>query len=362
MAKYVSFIDECGNTGTDLLEKKQPLFTLASVSVPKVSAEYLREQVNVVFSSLKEKDEKELKARNWVRSAPKREGMRRLLEEVRLQEGFVTVAAVDKIWLLASLVVQNFLDTEYNSKANVYLSPSLFDPVDAREIASYFYSVIDKGDREIIAAAFRKPTLESVRRACDYLVSITDNVALKEILEDCDVKRLYSEDLVHTAWKKAGVEYSPNLAAFADLGRRLALSLEKRLSETDVVFDHCVEFDDPFSSLYEFCKDFNYVEEKDRILGMNTWRGFIDRFDVANSKSEPLLLLADIVATGFTKTAEKILQGRELNDFDETLIKLLKSSGLDNSINVIMPTNQGECLLRRVSQRECWPWPTHCRY
>lgn len=349
MAKYVSFVDECGNTGTDLLEKKQPLFTLACVSVPEVSAEYLREQVNAVFSGLKEKDEKELKARNWVKSAPKREGMRKLLEEVRMQEGFVTVAAVDKIWLLAALVVQNFLDPAYNSKAEVYLGPALFNPDAAREIASYFHSVIAKGDCEIIVAAFRKPTLESVRRAFDYLVSITDNVAFKEILEDCDVKRLYSEDLVYHAWKKAGVEYSPNLAAFADLGRRLAGSLEKRSSETDVVFDHCVEFDEPFNSLYEFCKDFNYVEEKDRILGMNTWKGFIDRFDVANSKSEPLLLLADIVATGFTKTAEKILQGRELNDFDETLIKLVQSSDLDNSINVIMPTNQCERLLERVS-------------
>ncbi|MBD5292619.1 MAG: DUF3800 domain-containing protein [Bacteroides sp.] len=349
MAKYMSFIDECGNTGTDLLEMTQPLFILACVSVPETSADYLREQVTTTFNSLKEKEEKELKARRWLKSAPKREGMRRLLEKVRFHEGFITVVVVDKIWLLAALVVQNFLDPEFNPKANVYLGPTLFNPVYAREITAYFYSVIEKGDREIIAAAFRKSTLENIRRAFDYLVSITDNPEFKEIIEGCDINRLFDEELSCNAWEKAGVEYSPNLTAFADLGRRLAVSLEKRSSETDVVFDHCVEFDDPFSNLYEFCGGFKYVEEKDRVLGMNTWKGFINRFDVANSKSEPLLLLADIVATGFTKMTWKILKSEELDDFDHTLINLLKSSGLDKSINVLMAPTQGEDLLSRVS-------------
>lgn len=323
--KYISFIDECGNTGTNLLDQKQSLFTLACVSVPEVSAECLRQKVNAVFESLKEKDEKELKTRKWVKSKAKRDGMNRLLEEVRHQECQVSFVVVDKLWMLSSLVVQNFLDPQYNPNVKV-LGDELFNPVSTRQIADYFYSVIDKGNEKIIASAFRDRTLESLKKALDYLVLITDNPEFKEILEGCDAKKLYEDDISTNIWAKEGVEYSPNIPAFAELGRLLSTRLENLASKTDIVFDHCVEFDESLIAINEFCKDFQYVEEMERILGVNTWDGFIERFNVADSKSEPLLSLADIAATGISKTSEKVLKEEPLNEFEGAILKVMERS------------------------------------
>ena len=58
--EYKTYIDESGNTGSDLLNISQKIFCLSSVSIPSSQMENLKIYIQEKFESVKEKEEKEI--------------------------------------------------------------------------------------------------------------------------------------------------------------------------------------------------------------------------------------------------------------------------------------------------------------
>lgn len=74
---YKTYIDESGNTGSDLLNSSQKIFCLSSVSIPSSQMENLKIYIQEKFESVKEKEEKEIKATKWIESSKKKKSSSR---------------------------------------------------------------------------------------------------------------------------------------------------------------------------------------------------------------------------------------------------------------------------------------------
>ena len=64
--RYKTYIDESGNTGPNLIDKDQKYFTFGAVSVPFEKEPALKLFILEQFSSVKEKEETEIKAAKWI--------------------------------------------------------------------------------------------------------------------------------------------------------------------------------------------------------------------------------------------------------------------------------------------------------
>lgn len=84
MKQYITYIDEAGNTGDNLLDLHQPLFVLASVSVPADKLAQAKQIRDAHFLAVKEKEETEIKATKWYKAPKKQQAMLLLLQELQI--------------------------------------------------------------------------------------------------------------------------------------------------------------------------------------------------------------------------------------------------------------------------------------
>ena len=82
MQNYKTYIDESGNTGDNLTDKNQKYFVLAGVSIPISMEETLKNTIRDLFMSVKEKEETEIKATKWVKTAKKNTVLKKILQEM----------------------------------------------------------------------------------------------------------------------------------------------------------------------------------------------------------------------------------------------------------------------------------------
>jgi hypothetical protein len=104
--KPIVYFDESGNTGPDLLNEDQPIFTLASVCIPQTVA---KELVDLFQPS----QFNELKFASLKKSARHMSNVLRLLQSDDVNENTVKVYAVHKRYMLTAKIVDVFYEPQF---------------------------------------------------------------------------------------------------------------------------------------------------------------------------------------------------------------------------------------------------------
>ncbi len=306
---YKTYVDESGNTGDKLTDKIQKFFMLGAVSVPETRIQECSTVLTACFNAVKEKEEEEIKATKWVKSPKKSEAMKAILECLINAGSEFSLVLIEKRYMISAIIVDNFMDGAYNDTEDyTWVNNS----TEKKLAAQYFYTVLSDEDIERVFQAFRSPNFDELKLALDIVVAATDYEVYKTML--CGtynhLQELYDEDTVTIDDMGSGVGRSPNYTGFVALGGIIAKTMRAQSSTTDILFDHCNQFDDAYVNLFGIFKKASIPMVVEKMIGLTSWKELITDFNVDNSKADPLIQSADILATSSLKTLQKAFVGK----------------------------------------------------
>lgn len=331
-----TFIDESGNTGDNLLDKNQQFFTLAAVSIPSSKLSEIEDIVNVEFSNVKEKDEKEIKTTKWLKSSVKRDALRNILMRMKDAECDFSAVFIEKRFMIAALCVEEFLDGAYNDNEDYTWCNS---KEEKKVAAQYFYNILVEDDCEVIAPAFSKPSLEDVHKVINRLMDKTLDERYLSMLKGCHVENLYRDELnVYNNIQRGSCKqvHSPNYVAFSALGMEVVEYCRQKGYQTEIIFDNCFQINDAYKYIFELFENMKNDSFVEAYLGIYSWKSYVTGFKIEDSKKSFLLQTADIIATSVLKTLEKVFTNKQLNTYDNFIISFIHEKDMKNSINLIM--------------------------
>ena len=304
-----TYIDESGNTGDDLLETKQPYFIMSAVSVSDDKENAVKQVVKNEFNANKEKEEIEIKAKSWVKSSKKRNALQNILNSILENQSDISIVILEKKYMISALVVEYFFDGAYNDNEEYSW---VNDNTLKVETANYYYDKLDDNEICILGNIFRNPTPQELHRVLDIVKSKTDNEkylqmilgAKNHIEEQCksnnELNQKYNKEYAR------GVFRSPNFTTFHAMGNMIARNCKIKNYSTNIVFDDASLCNDAFNHLYSIFSK----AEKDLILkngtGLYTWKNRILGFSIDKAENNPMLQIADIIASSVLQTILKM--------------------------------------------------------
>lgn len=337
----ISFIDESGNTGSNLTDSLQPLFCLAAFTIPKENSEAIENKIRVVFENLREKEENEIKATKWIRADKKYKALINLINELDEMGCIYSAIVIEKRWMLCGLIVETFFDGAYNTSEDYSWCNSRSLKL---ETARYYYDILSDSDIDIIAKAFHERSYEEVINAFELIKSITNNALYGKMFKGCIIDELYNYDIINGNYSN-NILHSPNYTAFSTLGNRIADIGRKLNKQLNIVFDSSRYSNTAYKDIYDIFQNIKSDVAMD-FLGLSSWQGIITDFSIVNSKESLTLQISDVLATSIRKTLENVFNNIELNPYDKFILNYIKKiSDYNQFWFVLSPKN--ELLLRK---------------
>lgn len=336
--EYKTYIDESGNTGKDLLNYSQKIFCLSSVSVPSSQMDNLKNYIQEKFESAKEKEEKEIKATNWIKAPKKNKVLQEIIQEMKSANCDFSAVIIEKRYMLAALIVDNFLDGEYNDNKDYTWCNNKEEKIKA---AQYFYEVLNDEDYDSILPAFTSSTIENVQKAIHIVIERTKDSRYKKMLEGCHIQELFEKDLAvipnNEGWSNSVIR-SPNYSAFATLGQLVAKNARNKNYQTSIIFDNCFLCNEAYRHIYDLFMQMRPHPFFEKLTGMFSWKNYIRDFSIADSKESLFLQTADVIATSTLKSLMKVFLRQGLNNYEKFIVELIKE--MSETGNLWLVTNR----------------------
>lgn len=319
MCTYITYIDEAGNTLTDLQTTTQPYFVIAAVSVPKNRMQEVMGIYYDEFNNAKQPNEEEIKGRIWVKRQPKQKAMENIIEGLKAQGCIISLVVVDKMRMVMPLAVNKFFDYFLNGSQD----RRWCDMEYARLTAEYYNSQLTSDEKIKVYQAFDEPKEQTYRDAIMVLKGKALDQSWKDML-DCslaNIPELLSEE--ETDGKKflsPAASHSPNLTSYFALVN-LQIEQLRHNGGTFILFDSCKQCNEDFRQVYEWMKKAkDDVQIDDRTI--HAW-DCVKGFDVGDSRKENALQFADIVASSVYFMLLSKKQGKQLNSYEQYILNFV---------------------------------------
>lgn len=329
------YIDEAGNTGDDLTREEQPFFVLAAVMVDDEQLSQILPVAQQQFASHKEKEETEIKAKSWSKAAKKAPALQVIEEKILECHGDIAIVIVEKRFMVAAMIVEYFFDHYYNDKPDPKWVNNKREKIKA---VNYFYDKLDDRLTVKLWAAFRNPEQAAFEEIIVELLQINDNSEFKELLTGAiphlpKIVNVLSRDNPHgTVLDEVspGTMRSANFSAFHALINMLIPRCIMKEQTAEIVFDSVPQFNVAYKRLFDIFTNMKvrgYVFDPDE-LPVYSWRGITTQFITADSRQEPGLQLADVIASSVNSLMLKVHKGDlskfiEFDLFNILILKLL---------------------------------------
>lgn len=300
------FLDESGNTGSNLLDVDQPVFTFVGVGIGDCSIHEVTDRINTIKSKYNIRAD-ELKAKELFGRG--KDGLIREVAELLMEKQFqLFINIAEKRFVIASFIESDFFDPVFNDRCD----DSWSHPVDDRNQNANFL--------------FKHLSVEATR-ACGTFFSTGSNIEdafwlvyrdingkkykmpLAEILLGAQVhleelsritKRVVSDD---------STIHAPNFFTFCDLLNKIEHYYVTVNEDCWLYFDSSRQFNTSFVRTYTSLKNAppSAFIVPDRIP-FRTGYASIKGMTVLDSKDSVLLQCADLLATAINRVMQKILK------------------------------------------------------
>lgn len=96
-----TYIDEAGQTGSDIMSTDQPIFVMAGVMLNAKQESAVLKTLDEQFNLCKEATETEIKGSSWSKSAKKAIALQTIIEEILRQNGKISIIIFENAsWLV----------------------------------------------------------------------------------------------------------------------------------------------------------------------------------------------------------------------------------------------------------------------
>lgn len=323
MCTYTTYIDEAGNTLTDLKNPEQPYFVITAVSVPRSKLKQVMSIYNAEFEKAKQPNDKEIKGRIWVKKRTKQIALQNIIDGLNEVGSIVSIVVVEKRKMIIPLAINKFFDSFLNgSNDNRWVTSIGMQ----NRTAQYYYAKLSDVDVEVVYRAFNSPSDSTYSDAINVLKNHAYDKSWIDML-DCSLSHisdlLEEENLLNgNKGISNKASRSPNLTAYHSLMNCHVNGLRKRKGTSFIIFDHCKHCDKDFEHVYMLMKSLKGDIKLEQGKVLNNWN-CIKGFDVADSKKEKALQFADIIASSvyFMRLSKK--SGKTLNSYEQYIERLL---------------------------------------
>lgn len=315
------YIDESGNTGDNLIDENQKFFTLAGVGVTQKQINILQEELLEIFKD--RKSENELKTRDIIggKWEPKLIDTFNLLMEHKF---LPFILFIEKKYMIAGKIVENFFDPVYNNKTNNQWTHPL---IIKDKVANYFYDNLSDDTINKAATAFRecdKSKVNEVYQLIKHNIEEGCNIEevklltgvenhLDSLCEDMKGAELsFKQDI-----GKGGVLNSPNYTSFLVLLEKIDGYFSCVNKSVSIIFDSASQYNEAyiklFNTLAKTPREIIETEKGNIIFGIEN----VKEFSVATFEDDSGVQLADILATSVQHIMQKIILDDGTQSFTE---------------------------------------------
>lgn len=293
------FVDESGNSGSDIYDLNQPILGYAGIWLSPENEQRLKEFLGQLPRAFNIQTVGELKGRTLLKSVRGRQAMRAVLEYLRRDQILIAIVVVHKPYFAAGVLVDDCTDSVYNPRfdARWTSDPQLTGPLAER--------ILKTADPRQLEAAWRArdgDDKDAFKAAYDSLLlrlSLSLDRAFAELA--ADMRKVDLEDVWNSSasTRSRGHGYSPNQSGFNALIQESDIQAEKLGYENvAVVHDKQSEFQQAFTEWFAMLRQSQPFEvsysngNRQRLpLRRLTNLSFVD------SETEVGIQVADIVAS-----------------------------------------------------------------
>ncbi|MDH8702725.1 hypothetical protein M2138_002094 [Dysgonomonadaceae bacterium PH5-43] len=312
-----TFIDEAGNTGSDLKQEKQPFFVLSAITLAETNMKIVLDELELQFANNKEKEEVEIKAAKWSKSAKKAKALQSIIEKFVTSGGHISVVIIEKRYMISAMIVDNFFDPIYNDiKDYKWLN----DTDEKIKAVNYFYSKLTDDIIYKLWSSIQNLNENELRKILDDTAKAIDNKEYIDLLHGANShipELINGLDLTEYANRNGfnnSAIRSPNYTAFPCVMNPVILHCRALQKKTSIVFDNAVEFNHSYEHIYSIFSRMN-IDIPTPNGVMYSWKD-VEKFCIAKSEDEKGLQIADIVSSSVNQLMMKTLSGAKISNYD----------------------------------------------
>jgi len=306
--KHKIFIDEAGNTGSRLIDS-QPFLSMVAIGLPENRLTHIISALEAMRKRERIAGELHAKSlRDWRRTRIARE----LLEVLMKEEMSLFLGICEKHFVISTFIDDDFLDPAYNDKCD----NSFTWPFGKRERASLIHSKLSEEAAQACSNFFQKG--EGAESALALVIECLKGTPLHELMLGVKINELEEtiRDLNCNPTEhsmKRGVLKSPNF--FTIMGMFSKIEYHYRfglVADAEIIFDSSPQYDSSFISFFDLLKKANpsilgIGREIPHIFGYES----VKQLKCESSSSEPILQIADVIATSINDLMTKLAASPE---------------------------------------------------
>lgn len=337
MKRSTVYIDESGNTGSNLLDTQQPIFTLIGVGIVHDHMVDILKRIDEIKAIHKIPMKNELHAKN-LRSHRRDHITKDIIDILIEHKTIFFILIVEKRFTIASSIDNDFFDPVYNDRCD----NSWTFPNGKNERANFLYVCLSEEAMNACGISFC--TGENLRDAYQLVLRDIEGKHhepnLHYILQGAELHLNQLSKTIQDANTSAEpidlrhkVLKSPNLFSFCDLLNKIENFYRNNGFIVDVVFDSAHQYNASFSQFFEKLKT---AEKSSLILEGSIPRLFgyesMKTFETIESKESAFLQITDMIATSINNLIRKISEDNGSNEYSEYDCFLLRFIFTFNSI------------------------------
>lgn len=322
-----TYIDEAGNTGSDLKQTQQPFFVLSAITLKEEKEEDVFKELESQFIQNKEKEEVEIKAVKWSKAPKKAKALQSIIENVLYSEGHISVIVIEKRYMISAMIVDIFFDPVYNDiKDNKWLN----DTDEKIKAVNYFYSHLTDAIVYKLWDSIQNLNKDELKAIIEEIIKTINNEeyirlltgAINHISELANDMNL-SDHASENGFNKSAIR-SPNYTAFPTIMNFVVHHCRITGEDTRIIFDDAIEFNKSYQYLYDlFTKSPRDIPLPNGML--YSWKNDVKDFCVSKSEDEKGLQIADIVSSSVNQLMMKTLKDKPIALYDLFNVALLQS-------------------------------------
>lgn len=314
--EFELYLDESGNTHADWFNDDQPYFIYGGWLINSEKKDQIRKYIN--RHKIKKNNIVELKSKILKNSNNYKEFISIFYQMINVYKAIPFFCIVNKKFLIASKIIETFLDPAYNKSLNysILSSESLIPTEFKKELASYIllndndnilydFSNLIKSkeciniDNIVFIKEKLKKLFYSELSSISYSISSIDDEGLMEIQDEfdnnCRIK--FFNSIMITTINSLFINVSKHLYSHNNLTPNLSIYYDK-LYGYDEVCDY-------IKSMWNIEKHFKIKIDKNTDI---EW-GFkkLNNFEAIDSKNEILIQLADLLCGYISITYSRII-------------------------------------------------------
>lgn len=332
-SNFKIYVDESGNSGKNLLDSKQPFFTLGAVVIAESQLAEIQRFTDAIPNPLKD-EYGEAKGNN-VASYDQRLALKIVGELLPGHAEMFFFSVLEKKFMIAGQIVEHFFDFYYNDKTDESWTQKSNLKI---ELANFFYENLSDEAIANVHESFVNPDVINIRSSFDQIRSEIKNVEYKFdvelIMSGAELHLKSLSDSIQLVNKKNTVAKripkntisTPNVTTFFELICRVEKYLASRSIKSILVFDSSEQFNRVYETLLR-----RMILAKKAEIAISSREsiqfGFeqITDFTTGNSKQFIGLQLVDFLTSIVNHVFAKIIrkEEKELTKEDLQLVGLV---------------------------------------